>query len=104
MNNYNQSLSEVATANMSLEQRIRQSQQALPKNQLEDTLDTASQIVGGEFLNGGFDIAAKSLVKKIDLCAKIILTWNFQNSQNFNFEFLFLNFILYCLTKHTYEK
>ena len=67
MNNYNQSLAEVATANQTIEQRIAQSQQQLPPSKLQETLSTGGQIVGGEFLRGGFETLSKTLAKKTGL-------------------------------------
>ena len=67
MNNYNQSLAEVATANQTIEQRIHQSQQQLPTSKLQETLPSAGQIVGGEFLRGGVETLSKTLAKKTGL-------------------------------------
>ena len=68
MNNYNQSLAEVANANNTLEEKILRSKQELTSTDpIKDKLTELSQVVGGEFTKGGFDTIAKNLAAKTGL-------------------------------------
>ena len=68
MNNYNQSLAEVATANQTLEQQIlRSKQQGSGEDPIASKITEVSQMVGGEFTKSGFDTIAKNLTAKTGL-------------------------------------